>query len=171
MSASDGAAGRAVLFVGNGLLIVGGSSVIGVDGWLPERFHDSLIVCFFSLGVGGTAGGGMTAESGASGFGRAGGGDMSDACAGGPVGDILDGVATGRGEVAVNGFADPGPLLETDGVLIFNFRVFLVPSIVHSLGRDDIGKVGESLNCFESELGLRKQASGVASVRVLVFLA
>lgn len=117
--------------MGNGFLI-GGSSLTGVDGWLPDLFHDSLIVCFFSVGVGGTAGGGMTAESTACAAGRVAGGDISDACAVGPVeGDIFDGVETVCGEVMDDsGLADPGPLLEMDGVLIFSLRVFLVPSIL-----------------------------------------
>lgn len=48
--------------VGRGFLDTGGDSEIGVDGWL--LLIDSLILCVLcSVGVGGTAGGGMIAAS------------------------------------------------------------------------------------------------------------
>ena len=101
-------------------------------------------------------------------------GDMSDDFAGKPAaGDILDGVATVCGEaVAVNGLADAGPLLEMDGVLIFNLRVFFVPSILRSANRDDGGSKRQREYLFRSEysLSLSGQTSDGFSARFLVFV-
>lgn len=121
-SPGGGAAGRAVLLAGRGFLDAGGVSEIGVDGWLLLK--DSLILCvLFSVGVGGTAGGGIIAAS------------VEDNIAAEPAGDIWSGVATCCDEVmALDGLADPGPLLDTDGFrLIFSLSFFLSGTSILSL--------------------------------------
>lgn len=108
---------------GNGVLLLGGFSDMGVEGWL--LFNLSFNLGLPSAGVEGTAGGGMAAESSAE---ESAGGDMAEDDPGKPVGDITSGVATGRAEkYCVFSFceADEGPAEVLEALLeIFNVSFF-----------------------------------------------
>lgn len=123
VSEGGGATGSGVRD-GNGVL-EGGFSEMGVDGWLLFNFNFNLGLP--SVGVGGTAGGGMAAESSAEE--PAAGGDMAEEGPGKPVGgDIASGVATGWAEkYCVFSFweADAGPVEVLEALLeIFNVSFF-----------------------------------------------
>lgn len=124
VSVGGGATGSGVRD-GNGFLLVpGGLSEMGVDGWL--LFNLSFNLGLPSVGVGGTAGGGIAAESSAE---EPAGGDIADEDPGKPVGgDMASGVATGRAEkYCVFSFceADAGPVEVLEALLeIFNVSFF-----------------------------------------------
>lgn len=112
-----------------------------------------------SVGVGGTAGGGIAAESSAE---EAAGGDIADEDAGKPDGgDIASGVATGRAEkYCVFSFceADAGPvevleaLLEIFSVSFLGASILTVGSIISSRFEEEcrLSVIGKSCRWVKS---------------------